>query len=105
MPSEFDLCVAAMVRIMLLLQTSDWIRELESWRQRLEYQIFQAVAHMRLGHMFDIVVAYPESQAAVEDVGVCLGRTNLHAVFVSSFRRAIRHRLLHAGTCPVRSGR
>ena len=83
-----------------LVQALDCSRELDSWRQRLEYQVFQAVAQMRLGHMFDMVVAYPESRAAVDDVRVCLARTNLHTVFVTSFRRAIRQRLLHAGVCP-----
>ena len=80
-----------------MLQAAGGGGALESWRRRLEYQVFHTVAQLRLKHMFDMVVAYPESRPAVEDVRVCLARTNLQAAFVASFRRAIRQRLLHAG--------
>lgn len=47
--------------------------------------------------MFDIVVDYPDSRPAVQDVKDCLAHTNLHRKFVAGFKQAIRERLLHAG--------
>lgn len=48
--------------------------------------------------MFDIVVDYPDSRPAVQDVKECLAHTNLHHKFVAGFKQAIGERLLHAGT-------
>ena len=48
--------------------------------------------------MFDIVVDYPDSRPAVQDVKDCLAHTNLHRKFVAGFKQAIGERLLHAGT-------
>ena len=48
--------------------------------------------------MFDIVVDYPDSRPAVQDVKDCLAHTNLHRKFVAGFKQAIAERLLHAGT-------
>eukprot|EP00891_Asterochloris_glomerata_P007911 jgi/Astpho2/7911/Aster-06390 len=47
--------------------------------------------------MFDIVVDYPDSLPAVEDMRVCLRHTNLHHKFVTQFRKATQERLLHPG--------
>ena len=51
--------------------------------------------------MFDIVVDYPDSRPAVQDVKECLAHTNLHRKFVAGFKQAIRDRLLHAGSTPI----
>jgi len=70
---------------------------LDAWRRRLEQRVFQTIGRCRLEQMFDIVVAYPDSRPAIDDVRRCLSRASLTATFVTSFTRAIRQRLLHAG--------
>ena len=70
---------------------------LDAWRRRLEQRVFQTIGQCRLEQMFDIVVAYPDSRPAIDDVRRCLSRASLTAAFVTSFTRAIRQRLLHAG--------
>ena len=70
---------------------------LDAWRRRLEQRVFQTIGRCRLEQMFDIVVAYPDSRPAIDDVRQCLSRASLNAAFVTSFTQAIRQRLLHAG--------
>ena len=59
--------------------------------------MYETVGQLRIGEMFDIVVDYPESRAAVQDMKECLAHTSLHRHFVAAFKQAIQERLLHAG--------
>ena len=70
---------------------------LQQWQSRLSYYVYETVGQLRIKEMFDIVVDYPESRPAVQDVKECLAHTNLHRRFVAGFKEAIRERLLHAG--------
>ncbi|GFR52612.1 hypothetical protein Agub_g15128, partial [Astrephomene gubernaculifera] len=72
-------------------------RTLAEWRLRLSYLVFETLGRLRLGQMFDIVVDYPDSLPAIRDLAACLRHTNLQSLFVSSFRRSLQQRLLHAG--------
>ena len=60
--------------------------------------MFETVGQLRIKEMFDIVVDYPDSRPAVQDVKDCLAHTNLHCKFVAGFKQAIGERLLHAGS-------
>lgn len=71
---------------------------LQQWQRRLNYYVYETVGQLRMKEMFDIVVDYPESRPAVQDVKDCLAHTNLHRKFVAGFKQAIGERLLHAGT-------
>ncbi len=59
--------------------------------------MYETVGQLRIKEMFDIVVDYPDSRPAVQDVKDCLAHTNLHRKFVAGFKQAIGERLLHAG--------
>lgn len=59
--------------------------------------MYETVGQLRIQEMFDIVVDYPDSRPAVQDVKDCLAHTNLHRKFVAGFKQAIGERLLHAG--------
>ncbi|KAL4426176.1 hypothetical protein ABPG77_007458 [Micractinium sp. CCAP 211/92] len=70
---------------------------LEHWGQQLRYYVYETVGTLRIGDMFDIVVDYPDSLPAIEDIRDCLQNTNLHRKFVAVFRKALQDRLLHPG--------
>ena len=70
---------------------------LQQWQSRLSYYVYETVGQLRIKEMFDIVVDYPESRPAVQDVKDCLAHTNIHRKFVAGFKQAIGERLLHAG--------
>lgn len=70
---------------------------LDMWESRLSYYVYETVGCLRIASFFDMVVDYPDSQPALEDLRECLKHTNLHSHFISRFRSAIQQRLLHAG--------
>lgn len=45
----------------------------------------------------EIVSEYPESQPAIDDLRICLSRTDLKKVLVQTLQDALKTRLLHPG--------
>ncbi len=81
---------------------------LQQWRSKLEYSVYEVLGSMRIREMFDIVVDYPETRPALQDLKACLIHTNLHSYFISCFRQETEARLLHPGkiiTWPALSSR
>ncbi|CAM6090151.1 unnamed protein product [Calypogeia fissa] len=67
------------------------------WRSRLQSFAYETLGDLRVSELFDIIVDFPESLAAVEDLKQCLANTGDHAKLVESFRDALQQRLLTAG--------
>ncbi|KAL7631637.1 UNVERIFIED_CONTAM: hypothetical protein RMT77_018062 [Armadillidium vulgare] len=51
----------------------------------------------RIKQLFNIVIEYPDSQPALEDLRECLEKTDLRDTLVKSLKQAIKTRLLHPG--------
>lgn len=47
--------------------------------------------------LFDIIIEFPESQAALEDLKEVLEITNLRSKLISSLKASLENRLLHPG--------
>jgi anaphase-promoting complex subunit 2 len=54
-------------------------------------------AHTRIKRLFDIVIDFPDSRNAVEDLRLCLEKTNLRSHVIKSLKASIEQRLLHPG--------
>ena len=54
-------------------------------------------AHIRIKRLFDIVIDFPDSRNAVEDLKLCLEKTNLRSHVIKSLKASIEQRLLHPG--------
>lgn len=67
------------------------------WKLRLEYFAYETLQDLRIAKLFEIIVDYPESSPAIEDLKQCLEYTGQHAKLVESFISALRFRLLTAG--------
>ena len=80
---------------------ADWRRllgdatELEAVRPRAVAFMYQMFARRRIAQLFDIIVDFPDSGPALEDLRVCLQRSRLRAELVTSLRQAVATRLLH----------
>ncbi|KAG7175880.1 Anaphase-promoting complex subunit 2-like [Homarus americanus] len=59
--------------------------------------LYHTYTTTRIDQLFNIVIEYPESQPALEDIRECLDRTHLRNHLVESLRSAIQTRLLHPG--------
>nr|XP_029118458.1 anaphase-promoting complex subunit 2 isoform X2 [Elaeis guineensis] len=67
------------------------------WQLRLEYFAYETLQDLRIGKLFEIIVDYPESYPAIQDLKQCLEYTGQHSKLVDSFISALRYRLLTAG--------
>uniref|UniRef100_A0A0D9W6D7 Anaphase-promoting complex subunit 2 n=2 Tax=Leersia perrieri TaxID=77586 RepID=A0A0D9W6D7_9ORYZ len=67
------------------------------WHMRLEYFAYETLQDLRIGKLFEIIVDYPESSPAIEDLKHCLEYTGQHSKLVDSFISSLRYRLLTAG--------
>ncbi|KAK1290056.1 Anaphase-promoting complex subunit 2 [Acorus calamus] len=63
------------------------------WKLRLEYFAYETLQDLRIGKLFDIIVDYPESSPAIEDLKQCLEYTGQHSKLVDSFISALRYPL------------
>lgn len=59
--------------------------------------MLETLGALRSSDMFDIVIDYPDSAPALEDLAACLQHTSLAGHFAASFKAALQQRLLHAG--------
>ncbi|XP_058187692.1 anaphase-promoting complex subunit 2-like isoform X2 [Rhododendron vialii] len=67
------------------------------WQLRLEYFAYETLQDLRIAKLFEIIVDYPDSSPAIEDLKQCLEYTGQHSKLVVSFISALRYRLLTAG--------
>ena len=67
------------------------------WRGRLEYAIYERLGSLRIDEFFNVIVEFPDSLPAVDDLRRCLRRTTLHDRLTSSLRGALQRRLLIPG--------
>ncbi|CEQ40634.1 SPOSA6832_02277, partial [Sporobolomyces salmonicolor] len=65
---------------------------------RFEYHVHKVLCQLRTSELFDIVLDYPQSQPALEDLKVCLVKTDQRHLLVSRLREQLDVRLLHPGT-------
>ncbi|KAL8533782.1 hypothetical protein ACS0TY_009974 [Phlomoides rotata] len=67
------------------------------WQLRLEYFAYETLQDLRIAKLFEIIVDYPDSSPAIEDLRQCLDYTGQHSKLVDSFIAALKYRLLTAG--------
>ncbi|XP_020111504.1 anaphase-promoting complex subunit 2 isoform X2 [Ananas comosus] len=67
------------------------------WQLRLEYLAYETLQDLRISKLFEIIVDYPDSSPAIEDLKQCLEYTGQHSKLVDSFISSLRYRLLTAG--------
>ncbi|XP_058810288.1 anaphase-promoting complex subunit 2 [Phymastichus coffea] len=68
-----------------------------SFKHKLGYFLYETYTRVRIEQLFNIVIEYPDSRPAVDDLRACLQRTDLRAYLVRTLQGALRARLLHPG--------
>ncbi len=67
------------------------------YKKQLAHFMYTHYAHTRIKRLFDIVIDFPDSRNAVEDLRLCLEKTNLRSHVIKSLKASIEQRLLHPG--------
>lgn len=70
---------------------------LRSLEDHLRYFLYDTYVMARVDQLFNIIIEFPESQAALEDLKDCLERTNLKSKVIHSLKSSMEKRLLHPG--------
>ncbi|KAJ8670804.1 hypothetical protein QAD02_002063 [Eretmocerus hayati] len=68
-----------------------------TFKQKLSYFMYETYTRQRIDQLFNIVIEYPDSRPAIDDLRVCLERTDMRRQLVRSLKAALRSRLLHPG--------
>ncbi|KAI2502862.1 Anaphase promoting complex (APC) subunit 2 [Fragilaria crotonensis] len=69
----------------------------QHWTTWLDLLVPHCIVQCRLTQLFDILRDYPDSQPAIQELGVLLRKTQLHSEFLSSLITSLCQRLLHPG--------
>lgn len=75
-------------------------KELESIGQKLDQYLKDAYAEIRVSHMFEIIIEFPNSEAAIQDLKMCLERSNspnFRLNLIDSVKQSLVESLLHPG--------
>ena len=72
--------------------------EVVSIRERLLTCLYETYTKTRIEQLFEIIIEFPESQPALEDLRDCLAQTEgLRTLLTSSLRQVLDAKLLHPG--------
>lgn len=107
-----------------MVALSDEIRSaINQFKQKLSHFLYETYTKIRIDHLFNIIIGtnitlhkciflfiyknivcmlylsleYPESQPALDDLRICLERTDQRKSLVKNLQEAIKTRLLHPG--------
>ncbi|KAL1478402.1 hypothetical protein MTO96_035046 [Rhipicephalus appendiculatus] len=72
---------------------------LRSLEDHLRYFLYDTYVMARVDQLFNIIIEFPESQAALEDLKDCLERTDLKSKVIHSLKSSMEKRLLHPVAC------
>ncbi|KAJ9575582.1 hypothetical protein L9F63_007516, partial [Diploptera punctata] len=70
---------------------------LQKFQQNVSHFLYETYTRTRIEQLFNIVIEYPDSQPAVEDLRICLQKTDLRLYLTQKLQRALETRLLHPG--------
>lgn len=65
--------------------------------QRFEWYIYSSLFKLRISELFDLIVEFPDSTPAVQDLALCLSKNEQKNTLIKNLMRQIRKRLLHPG--------
>ncbi|XP_076306794.1 anaphase promoting complex subunit morula [Tachypleus tridentatus] len=66
-------------------------------KEQMNHFLYETYTTVRTEELFSIIIEFPESQAALEDLKVCLEKTNLRQNLITSLKNSLERRLLHPG--------
>ncbi|KAF8917802.1 hypothetical protein CPB85DRAFT_1373962 [Mucidula mucida] len=75
----------------------DVLAVMASVGSRFDFHMTKTLCDLRTRDLFDIIINFPESTPALEDLKECLQRVDQRSSLVRSLRKANRRRLLHPG--------
>lgn len=73
------------------------IDSINYFKMKLKYFLYEKYANTIIEQFFDIIIDYPDSQPAIDDLKLCMEKLDLRAQLVETLKNSIQTRLLHPG--------
>ncbi|CAH0728449.1 unnamed protein product, partial [Brenthis ino] len=70
---------------------------ISKFKQKVSYYLYHSYTKLRIDQLFNIIIEYPDSQPAVDDIKLCLDKTDLRSTLCKKLQNALETRLLHPG--------
>jgi len=77
--------------------TSGKTAEMEEYRAKLLQFMYETYTKARIEQLFNIIIEFPESQPALEDLRDCIVHTDLRGHLTHNLRQVLDAKLLHPG--------
>merc|ERR1719495_980286 len=71
--------------------------EMDEYRNKLLQYLYETYTKARIEQLFNIIIEFPESQPALEDLRECLTHTDLRSHLTTNLRQVLDAKLLHPG--------
>merc|ERR1719357_1737200 len=97
---SFDCSYLSNLEEWLDLVVIAWLREAQVSglnRQQLLQHLYCTYTKARIEQLFNIIIEFPDSQPALEDLRDCLGQTDLRSHLTTSLKQVLDAKLLHPG--------
>ncbi|XP_063702469.1 anaphase-promoting complex subunit 2 [Culicoides brevitarsis] len=70
---------------------------INNFQLKLNYYLFEVYANIIIEQFFNIIIEFPDSQAAIDDLKICLDKLNLKGHLIRTIKNSLETRLLHPG--------
>ncbi|XP_060520265.1 anaphase-promoting complex subunit 2 [Cylas formicarius] len=70
---------------------------IETLEKKLINYLYNSYIRVRIDQLFNIIIEFPESLPALQDIRFCLPRTDLKSLLIKKLQKAMETRLLHPG--------
>lgn len=67
------------------------------FQMKLKYFLFEKYANIIIEQFFNIIIEFPDSQPAIDDLKLCMEKLDLRSHLVESLKTSLETRLLHQG--------
>ncbi|XP_017045172.1 anaphase-promoting complex subunit 2 [Drosophila ficusphila] len=69
----------------------------KSFKVKLTYFMYETFAQSVIGQFFSIIIDYPDSIPAIDDLKICMEKIDMRAYLTESLRNSLEARILHPG--------
>ncbi|XP_017018674.1 anaphase-promoting complex subunit 2 [Drosophila kikkawai] len=69
----------------------------QSFKVKLTYYMYETFAQSVIGQFFSIIIDYPDSIPAIDDLKICMEKIDMRIYLTESLRSSLEARILHPG--------
>ncbi|KAJ2803338.1 Anaphase-promoting complex subunit 2 [Coemansia guatemalensis] len=98
-PIQKTICLSASVLDILLHRfgSESGLVDIMPLDKYAETQLFRQFSELRMSELFSMIIDFPDSRPAIDDLRQCVGAMHNMREIAVSLRRAVQQRLLHPG--------